>query len=69
MHLAVTFWDGDFNRNVIISKLEVNGGPYVMEVNSAGGTVPCDNVVAKNLTLNNGGIHRYEVNVCGGVVV
>jgi len=50
-YAAVTFWDGSFNGNVVISGLKVVGGPYVMEVNSAGGTVPCDHIVATNLTL------------------
>lgn len=62
-YAAVTFWDGNINGNVVISGLNVNGGPYVMEVNSVGGTVPCTNVVATNLTLNNGGIHS-----CAGLI-
>jgi len=60
---AFTFWSGDLNGNVIINGHQVNGGPYVMEVNSAGGQVPCSNVVAKDLTLNNGGIHS-----CAGLI-
>jgi len=53
---AMTWWDGGYN-NVYITNLNVNGGPYVMEVNSASGTVPCEGVVAVGLTLPNGGIH------------
>lgn len=60
---AVTFWNGGFNGNVVFSGLNVYGGPYVMEVNSASGTIPCDHVVAHNLTLNNGGIHS-----CAGLI-
>jgi len=54
---AITFWNGNYNGNTVISNLKVNGGPYVMEVNSAGGTIPCDHVVANGLTLPYGGIH------------
>jgi len=53
---AVTFWAGNYN-NVVISNLNVQGGPYVMEVNSASGSIPCDHVVATGLTLPYGGIH------------
>jgi len=60
---AVTFWDGTYNENVIFSDLKVNGGPYVFEVNSASGQVPCDHVVATGLTNNNGGVHS-----CAGLI-
>jgi len=53
---AITFWGGNYD-NTKISGLTVNGGPYVMDVNSAGGNVPCDHVVANSLTLPYGGIH------------
>jgi len=53
---AFTWWSGNFD-NVIINGLNVNGGPYVMEVNSASGQVPCTNVVVKDLTTPYGGIH------------
>jgi len=53
---AVTFWGGSYD-NTKISGLTVNGGPYVMEVNSASGNLPCDHVVANALTLPYGGIH------------
>jgi len=59
---AVTFWGGSYN-NVAFTNLNVNGGPYVMEVNSASGTIPCDHVVAKGLTLPYGGIHS-----CAGLI-
>jgi len=59
---AFTFWNGDVS-NVVISRVNVNGGPYVMEVNSAGGTIPCDHVVVTNLTTNYGGIHS-----CAGLI-
>jgi len=44
-------------RIIVAVTWKPSNGPYVMEVNSAGGTVPCDHIVATNLTLNNGGIH------------
>jgi len=53
---AMTWWDGGYS-NVWIYNMQVNGGPYVMEVNSASGTVPCSGVVANGLTLPYGGIH------------
>jgi len=59
---AVTFWGGSYD-NTVISGLNVNGGPYVMEVNSASGNIPCDHVVAKGLTLPYGGIHS-----CAGLI-
>jgi len=59
---AVTFWGGSFD-NTVISGLTVNGGPYVMEVNSASGNIPCDHVVANGLTLPYGGIHS-----CAGLI-
>jgi len=60
---AVTFWSGNFGGNTVISGLKVNGGPYVMEVNSASGTIPCDHVVANGLTQPYGGIHS-----CAGLI-
>jgi len=60
---AVTFWDGGFSGTTTISGLNVYGGPYVMEVNSAGGSIPCDHVVATGLTLPYGGIHS-----CAGLI-
>jgi len=62
-YAGVTFWSGTYNGNLIISYLTINGGPYVMEVNSAGGTIPCDHVVANGLSLPYGGIHS-----CAGLV-
>jgi len=59
---AVTFWGGSYD-DTTISGLTVNGGPYVMEVNSASGNVPCDHVVANGLTLPYGGIHS-----CAGLI-
>jgi len=59
---AVTFWDGTFT-NVIISGLNVVGGPYVMEVNSGSGTIPCDHIVATGPGLLYGGIHS-----CAGLI-
>jgi len=56
---AVTFWSGNFNGNTVISGLKVNGGPYVMEVNSASGDIPCDHVVSTAA----GSIHS-----CAGLV-
>jgi len=60
---AVTFWSGNYAGQTTISYLNVIGGPYVMEVNSAGGTIPCDHVVATGLTEPYGGIHS-----CAGLV-
>jgi len=60
---AVTFWSGSYTTNLAINNLQVIGGPYVMEVNSAGGTIPCTGVVATGLTLPYGGIHS-----CAGLV-
>jgi hypothetical protein len=53
----VTFWDGGYAGGTVISYITVQGGPYVMEVNSASGNIPCDHVVATGLTLPYGGIH------------
>jgi len=60
---AITFWDGNYNGNIKISNINVYGGPYVMEVQSAGGQVPVDHVVATDLTLNYGGVHS-----CAGLI-
>jgi len=54
---AVTFWADSYANLTTISYLNVEGGPYVMEVNSASGTIPCDHIVATGLTEPYGGIH------------
>jgi len=59
---AFTFWGGNYN-NLNIAGMNVQGGPYVMEVNSASGNIPCDHVVATGLTLPYGGIHS-----CAGLI-
>jgi len=59
---AITWWSGTYD-NVHVTDLKVIGGPYVMEVNSASGNIPCVNVVAQDLTLPNGGIHS-----CAGLI-
>jgi len=60
-YAAFTFWNGDVS-NVVISNVNVVGGPYVMEVNSAGGTIPTSNVVVSNLTT------PYSIHSCAGLV-
>jgi len=57
---AVTFWGGNYN-NVAITNLKVQGGPYVFEVNSASGSIPCKNIVATGLPMP--GVHS-----CAGLI-
>jgi hypothetical protein len=61
-YAAFTFWDGTYNGNLVVNGLTVINGPYVMEVNSAGGTIAVSNVVATG-TLDYGGIHS-----CAGLI-
>jgi len=56
-YAGITFWDSAYSGTLTISNINVHGGPYVMEVSSASGTVPCDHVVATDLTTDNGGVH------------
>jgi len=59
---GMTFWAGQY-ATVYLYDFKVIGGPYVMEVNSASGDIPCTNVVAQGLTLPYGGIHS-----CAGLI-
>jgi len=61
-YAAMTWWSGGYGT-VYVTNMTVIGGPYVMEVNSASGNVPCKQVVVTGLTLPYGGIHS-----CAGLI-